>query len=417
MEDKSSAAKRKLHRAGAILKMHGLSGTDIKLKDADAVSDARLTGKKRVRTGQRQLPRKLLTSKRQIGGNALALAQETRPMISKAGELEKRKAIAQAETTKAEHHSGQYETTRSSNVKADKNLTPAAGPNIERSTLYLIKASPGKGLGMFAAKDIRKGTRILAEKPFFSLTERPVVSWSDPYAPNDIFEAFDSLPASEKFKFMGLHCPERPDCSLRFSIYEANCFEMGSGTCICLDAARINHSCIPNAHYSWNSSIERETVHAVKDISKGEEITVSYCSAIRTLQERKRELKPYVFTCRCPACQTDTDFGIRSQVRRQQMQDLDHEIADYQNDPPAARAEYGHCDERSAILELVNLINQEGLVYETSLAYHDAAKCALKRGLRKKALKYASKKLDVDLCCVGRDSPFYKETMAFFLRI
>ena len=35
--------------------MHGLSGTDIKLKDADAASDSRLTGKKRVRTGQRQL--------------------------------------------------------------------------------------------------------------------------------------------------------------------------------------------------------------------------------------------------------------------------------------------------------------------------------------------------------------------------
>ena len=95
------------------------------------------------------------------------------------------------------------------------------------------------------------------------------------------------------------------------------------------------------------------------------------------------------------------------------MLDLDHEIADYQHDPRAARAEHGHRDELSAILRLVKLIDDEGLVYEMSLAYHDAAKWALKRGWRKKALEYASKELDVDLCCVGDDSPFYDATTNF----
>lgn len=334
-------------------------------------------------------------------------------MIAKNSELKWHKAVAQAGVTKARHQGGQYTAIKSSNIKADQNFTPIARRNVEVSALYIIKPSPGIGLGMFAAKDIRKGTRILAERPFFSLAERPVVPLSDPYAPNDISEAFDRLPVSEQFQYMGLHCPKRSDCSLRFSIYEANSFEMGSGTCICLDASRINHSCIPNAHYSWNASIERETVHAVQDIPKGEEITISYCSAIRTLEERKRELEPYVFICRCPACRTDTDFGIASQLRRRQMLDLDHEIADYQHDPRAARAEHGHRDELSAILRLVKLIDDEGLVYEMSLAYHDAAKWALKRGWRKKALEYASKELDVDLCCVGDDSPFYDATTNF----
>lgn len=31
-----------------------------------------------------------------------------------------------------------------------------------------------------------------------------------------------------------------------------------------------------------------------------------------------------------------------------------------------------------------------------------------------KASKYASKELDVDLCCVGENSPSYKETVNFF---
>lgn len=347
----------------------------------------------------------------------LRLPQNKRPMIAKVGELKRFKAVAEAEAQRVGRQGGRYRAIWSSNVKADYCFTPIVGRNVEASALYYIKASPGKGLGMFATRDIRKGTRILSEKPFFTLSNRPRISESDPYAPNDISKAFDRLPASEQRKFMGLHCPKRPGCSLGVSIYEANCFEMGSGTCICLDASRINHSCVPNAHYSWNSSIQRQTLHAVKDISKDEEITISYCSAIRTLEERKRDLEPYVFTCSCPACQTDTDIGIRSQIRRQQMLDLDQEIADYQNDPPAAREEYGQCDERSAILRLVKLIDKEGLVYEKALAYHDAAACALKRGLRKKALKYASKELEVDLCCVGEDSPCFDETITFFRKI
>ena len=338
-------------------------------------------------------------------------------MIAKASELKGRKAVTQAGATKAGHQAGQDSAVNSSNFKANQNLTPITGRNFEASAAYIIKSSPGKGLGMFASRNIRKGTRILAEKPFFSLVERPVVSLSDPYAPNDITEAFDRLLISEKYQYMSLHCPQRPDCSLIFSIYEANCFEMGSGTCICLDASRINHSCIPNAHYSWNTNIERETVHAVKDIFKGEEITISYCSALRSLEDRERELQPYVFTCRCPACQTDTDFGAISQIRRLRMLDLDSEIADYQNDPPAARAEYGERDERSAILRLIKLLDEEGLVFEKSLAYHDAAQCALKRGWRERALEYADKELDLDLCCAGKDSPSYNETVAFFLKI
>ncbi len=288
-----------------------------------------------------------------------------------------------------------------------------AGCSVEALALYVIKSSPGKGLGMFAAEGIRKGTLILAEKPFFSLAKRPVISWSDPQAPNDISKAFDRLPINEQRQYLGLHCPERLGCSRGISIYEANCYEMGSGTCICLHASRINHSCIPNAHYSWNSSIELETVHAVKDISKDEAITISYCAAVRTLDERKPELEPYVFVCSCPACRTDTDFGFKSQTRRQEMRDLHQHIADHRDDPLAARADCDYCDEGSGILRLVSLLDEEGLVFEKSRAYRDAAEWALKLGFWEEALTYASKELDVVYCCVGRDSPVYDETISF----
>ena len=203
-------------------------------------------GTKATSTHSSKKRERLLTQKRQLIGYStpalaqvccisavvlmvLKLPQKIRPVIPKVNELDRCEAIAQVGSTKLRHQGGQYRTIGSSNVKHDKNLTPNASRIIEPSPLYIIKASLGKGLGMFATKDIPRGTRILAEEPFFSLKDRPLISESDPYAPNEILNAYDRLPASQQHKYMGLHCPERSDCSRGVSIYEANCFEMGSG--------------------------------------------------------------------------------------------------------------------------------------------------------------------------------------------
>jgi len=54
------------------------------------------------------------------------------------------------------------------------------------------------------------------------------------------------------------------------------------------NVARINHSCVPNAFYSWNEAIGRLTVHAVKDIKKGEEITIHYHIAVEVSADRQK---------------------------------------------------------------------------------------------------------------------------------
>ena len=335
-------------------------------------------------------------------------------MTAKTNKLEKRQKTNRVGAKKAGDQSRESAVDRSSKVQADQTLTSNVDRNVQGSALYIIRKAPARGFGLFAARDIRRGSRILADKPFFSLTKRPVISLSDPRAPNDISKAFDRLSVSDQRQYLDLYCPLRPGLSRGISIYEANCYEMGAGTCICTDASRINHSCVPNAHYSWNCSIKRITVHAVKDIPQNEEITISYCSGLRSFEERQRELEPYVFVCNCPACRTDTDFGSKSRIRRRQMRDLAHRIAAYHTNPlPAARIGCDDCEEESAILRLIELIGEEGLVYEKSAAYHGAAECALKRGVIEEALGYASRELDVVFCCVGRDSPYYEETVAF----
>ena len=94
-----------------------------------------------------------------------------------------------------------------------------------------------------------------------------------------------------------------------------------------------------------------------------------------------------------------------------------NKIADFQIDDVAAQEKHEERDEEPAILRLVDLMDKEGLVYDKSRAYRDAAECALKQGLREEALEYAGKELDVESCCVGRDAPSYLEAISFFLKI
>lgn len=78
--------------------------------------------------------------------------------------------------------------------------------------------------------------------------------------------------------------------------------EVGKGAGVFPLAARFNHSCSPNACFSWNAAIGRETIHAMCDIEPGKEITLCYCDGVHDRVLRAWELKHYGFRCGCVAC-------------------------------------------------------------------------------------------------------------------
>lgn len=158
--------------------------------------------------------------------------------------------------------------------------------------LYDICESPGKGLGSFATRDIPRGTRILSERPLLSIDKRH-------YLVSDLEEAFAKLSQSDQKKFVGLHSNHGQDPKLYpsethpsiparekgriqgqhearigkekslLSIFQTNCMGRGEGAGIFYEAARFNHSCMPNAHFAWNANVGMETIHATKDIEAG----------------------------------------------------------------------------------------------------------------------------------------------------
>lgn len=158
--------------------------------------------------------------------------------------------------------------------------------------LYDIRESPGKGLGSFATRDIPRGTRILSERPLLSIDKHP-------YLISDLEAAFAKLSQSDQKKFFGLHSnhgqdpkyypsetyPSIPAREKRriqeqhearigkekslLSIFQTNCMEKGEGAGVFYEAARFNHSCMPNAHFAWNADIGMETIHTTKDVEAG----------------------------------------------------------------------------------------------------------------------------------------------------
>eukprot|EP01041_Mallomonas_annulata_P006912 gene6912-14039_t len=70
-----------------------------------------------------------------------------------------------------------------------------------------------------------------------------------------------------------------------------------------LIASMFNHSCVANAHHSFNGTTL--TVRALRDISPGEEVTISYIDVGRPVWWRRSKLlSSYGFTCHCSRCST-----------------------------------------------------------------------------------------------------------------
>ena len=147
---------------------------------------------------------------------------------------------------------------------------------------------PGKGRGLVAVEDIKKGELLIKEKRIIRGLGRGM-------AISSILRAFilrEIANPSDRAAFISLYDPD-PSGPLDMKearIYQSNAFADG----VFLTCSKMNHSCKPAVQMSSDDEIETE-VRALRDIKVGEEITVSYLrsSALRTKEERIEELKPW----------------------------------------------------------------------------------------------------------------------------
>jgi hypothetical protein len=91
--------------------------------------------------------------------------------------------------------------------------------------------------------------------------------------------------------------------------------------------ARVNHSCMPNAHVCYYPSEQnakadkrgRMFVHALRNLGAGEEILISYFDILLPRDERQTRMSKWGFHCHCLVCDEDPaeSDGLSLEAQRQ----------------------------------------------------------------------------------------------------
>ncbi|GJC90558.1 SET domain-containing protein 5 [Colletotrichum liriopes] len=121
--------------------------------------------------------------------------------------------------------------------------------------------------------------------------------------------------------------PYRNTAEQYLGIFQTNSLPaeaVGDKGAIFLEACRINHACDNNAQKDWNERIKRHTVHALRDIDKGEEITITYLGPLKNRNARQKALqKKFDFTCSCHLCSLPPEQSKESDRRLEEIHRLD----------------------------------------------------------------------------------------------
>ena len=265
--------------------------------------------------------------------------------------------------------------------------------------LFTVQMVQGKGKGLVACSNIAKGTRILLEKPLFTTQNLPLISLME----SSITKKLQSLSKTQQRQFFSLH-NNFPGKHLFSGIVKTNALPCGPNSVIggiyptiCL----INHSCLPNAHNNWNDDTKSETIHAIRDIKVGDEITISYDKG-GPFDSRCTHLKEaFGFDCACSLCSLQAPELQISDARRLRIQHLDDAIGHsdrVMNRPDDCLAD---CHSLLQIIEEEYKDTTNALI---ARLYYDAFQISITHGDQARASVFAEKGYKSRIICEGEDS-------------
>ncbi|KAF2108247.1 hypothetical protein BDV96DRAFT_504933 [Lophiotrema nucula] len=274
--------------------------------------------------------------------------------------------------------------------------------------MYALRDVPGKGKGLVAIEDIPKGTRVLLEQPVITTPER---QRDDEWLKTHISQQVDSLSEHQRQSFLSMHnlYPYQNVAEQSLGIIRTNSLPIeadGIGAGIFLKACLINHSCDNNAQKNWNQSIKRHTVHALRDIPKGEEITIYYLGldSSRAIRQKKLQDK-FGFLCSCRLCSLPTEQSQDNDKRLERINRLDDLIGLDGMQMIFSLRTLRYVDER------VHLYNEQGPGNSgLPRAYLDAAQIAIANGDLARGHVFAERAVEGWRTALGSDS---KETIEY----
>jgi hypothetical protein len=219
-----------------------------------------------------------------------------------------------------------------------------------------------------------------------------------------------ALPKASQRQFLSLH--NKSPGSYPFStIFTTNALPCGSNNVgggvyptICL----INHSCIPNSYHNWNPNEKHETIHAIRPIKAGEEITIAYEHGGTSTERRASLKKSFGFDCSGHRCSGSSSELQESDARRRSIQSLDYAIR-----MNAILMPQESLKSSFSLLQLHRAEYNDDAV--NGQLYHDAFQLSIAHGDQARASIFADKAYQATVVCEGEDSPETPKVKAFTL--
>ncbi|KAL8688124.1 MAG: hypothetical protein Q9218_005886 [Villophora microphyllina] len=266
--------------------------------------------------------------------------------------------------------------------------------------LFEIRTLASKGKALVARFNIANGTRILQEHPLFTTPNFSSISEME----SNVARKLKSLSKIQQRQFLSLH-NNFPGQKPFSGIVKTNALPCGTNSMvggiyptICL----INHSCLPNAHNNWNGDANYETIHAIRDIKVGEEITISYDKGGPTVARHTHLSSAFGFNCNCSLCSLPLSELNKSDARRLHIQHLDDVIGD----PNRVLSKPDGClADCYSLLETLDEEYQGVAGALIARLYYDAFQISITHGDQARASVFAQRAYKARVICEGEDSP------------
>ncbi|KAK3250765.1 hypothetical protein CYMTET_35042 [Cymbomonas tetramitiformis] len=284
--------------------------------------------------------------------------------------------------------------------------TGSAVDGFKLPALFEVRPSKGRGMGAFATCKIILGERILAELPLVSLRSE---------VDNGAFEVIvESLPATKKQAFYSLsQCSRHGEGPSVSGIWSSNAYPTPSADGAQVSpiiasvfelASRFNHACHPNCHIAWNVALGKQSVHALRDIAQGEELTVAYIGGdvLGTRTNRQKMLqKKFSFDCACDTCELKGDALAKSDRHQARIAEISALLLKWPSNLVAL------VEERLALMKVDRMPEVWGKTSMlAAMFYCKDPQSKVSKG-RRRALGWARKAAQCTLVALGTDSKEY----------
>ncbi|EIM90812.1 SET domain-containing protein [Stereum hirsutum FP-91666 SS1] len=267
-----------------------------------------------------------------------------------------------------------------------------------KSLAYRISPAGDHGMGMFARRTIRHGEYICTERPLLVMPSANGImgNVSPELDANMAYEEMQRIFLAELEQaletLLKRMTPQQQTEYLSLANYHVNDssgpltgrlrtnglglgseFQHGYSksktvpfTGVPFNISRVNHSCHPNATWSFDLPSFSFHLRAVRQIEEDEEICISYIYTTSATAERQDHLAPYGFQCTCLSCLDPESDNRRAKIHPPRFEVYDPSIS---RRPPINQDPTKHMDllrphlesNIKESLEQLALIEKEGM--------------------------------------------------------